>query len=389
MIVEDIDIIREEGILVPFKIVDVKKGGFLVVVKDHYGFVPFNLMPWNYYLAKYWEPVAMSLKTETFYGKILEIYRTDNNEISRIYIDARMSPLAKADLCINEDYQGIVMFKKPFGVFIDIGYHFKWKCGSLKGLVHQSKFPNPESFDLCEPGQIINVNYFGRNEQGLCFTVEGYVDLYTKYAGKKVWVRVIRNWDGSLSFRAEDRYKTIMPITKSIYEEKKDLVIDSVKYLSDGEIIDCEVLDIKEYADVFVVKWFSQSAFKKYIGKTLQVKVCRKEDGELDFLIFDRYKAEMSLEIDIYENPDLVKSTIDSWRDSEIVNCEVLDVDLDKEQFLIKWLPQETENMEVESEWSHETELPDIRLKVVGKIDLDLINQKTRPKKKSIRALQK
>ena len=345
--VENIEKMRENQDVVPLKIIEIKKGGFLVKMSNLCALVPFNLMPWSYYQAQYWEAVAPSLQGKTFQGKFFDMYRTpDNSGIFRLFADATPTKLTEPELKINENYQGIVILKKAFGVFIDIGYHFNWACGTLRGLIHKSKFSGQEAFNNCEPGHTLTVNYFGKNEQGLCFTMPGYIDLYTKYAGKKVSIKTIRNWDGSLSFKAEEKYTAIIPITKNIYEEKKDFIIEAVSYLSNGETIECQVIDVKENSDIFVVKWLFEDAFKRYTGKKVRVRVCRKDEENVGFVAEDKYKAIMPIKKNIYgEKISVLKKLMKQWADGTIINCEVLEADYENELFSVKLLQnQELEN---------------------------------------------
>jgi len=79
----------------------------------------------------------------------------------------------------------------------------------------------------------------------------------------------------------------------------------------------------------------------------------------------------------------LVKETMTSLTDGEHIDCVVLDVDIYTEQFVIKYLLKE------QIERLPNTELPEVNLKVIGKIELKEMNQRTRPKKKSKNQLKK
>lgn len=465
---DNFEIFKEQEVILSCRIIDIRKGGFLVMIKGLCAFVPFDYMPWNYYQTKSWEAVAASLKGMSFYGKISRIDKTiDKTGIFRIYVDATFTPMSQVELSVNECYKGIVTLKKPYGVFVDVGYHFNWKCGSLPGLLHVSKFSDAETFQLCEPGQTIATTYLGKNEQGMCFECEGFVDLHTRFAGKTILVTISKKIDGSLSLRTEDNYKAILPVTKYIYEDKKDWILDTVKEWKEGDTIECEVLDVKSFSDVFVVKWLPENDFKKNIGKTVSVKVSKNEDGDMTFVANDRYKAEMPLTKDIYgKQLQTVTDAVTSWPDGKSLQCKVLDADFNSNLFVVQWLPNkdlvayigktvrakvcktkadkpdflvenkymaemplkksiydknhpwieeivmslsdgeiidcEVIDVDVYTEkftikWLSEekigrlpdTELPDINLKVVGKIEIEELNQRTRPKKKSNTQLNK
>ena len=338
---KDIEMLMRQEMMVPFKIVEIKKGGFLAIMKNICVYIPFNLMPWNYPHLKSWEALASQLKEVPFSGKIFRIERTsDNKGISRVFVDATQSPFTEPELCFNMCYKGIVTLKKVWGAFVDIGHHFDWRSGSLQGLLHATKFPSTDSFNLCETGQIIGVRYLGKTEQGLIFEKEDYEDLHTKYVGKTVSVKIGRNCDGALNFTVDDSHKAIMPLTKSIYGEKKDWFMNAAKGWAVGDVVDCEVLDVKPHTDVFVVKWLPENDFKKNIGKTVQVKVYKNEDGNMDFVTNDKYKAIMPLNNSIYDEELLiVKNAMEVWPYGKIIQCEILDADFNSEQFVVKWLP--------------------------------------------------
>lgn len=346
-LLENIEIVKDQGIEVPFRIVDIKKGGFLVKIEGLYGYVPFSRMPWTYPHLQCWDFAFPMLTGKSFMGKVYSIERKKNITeegagFIRVYVDATSNLLTKTDLFRNTDYHGVVIRKMLHGAMVDIGCHFNWKCGSLPGILPVSKFPDSESFRLCKPGQIIGVRYLLKKEQGLYFEKDDYIDLHTKYTGKTVSVKVYRRWDGSLHFRVEDRYKAILPVTRSIYGEGKDWIMNTVKDWSDGDIIDCEVLDVKSYTDLFVIKWLPENDFEKNIDKTVRVKVFRDEEGHLDFVANGRYKTEIPLTKAIYGGKILsVKNAMKNWFDGKIINCKVLEADLDTGQYVVKWLPNE------------------------------------------------
>jgi len=353
LLLDHVESIKEQEIVSRFKIVDIKKKGFLIRIKGLYAYVPFHRMPWTYPNSNCWETITYSLVKRTFFGKIFRLDRhPDHPELYRMYIDATVTKLREATLSVNEKYTGIVILKTVYGVFVDIGHHFDWKCGSLPGLLHLSQFSSPEEHSLCEIGQLMEVKYWGKNEKGLQFGREDTPDLQTKYSDKKnIQVKICINEEGIRSYLVDDIYKATMPITKSIYGENKRLVYRMMNSWVDGQIVDCEVLKIDTRFNTIVVKWMPNDsifeefelqcqALSAYIGKVVMAKVCRKEDDkDTTFLIEDQFDAVLSTKKYIYGHKrSLVKNALTQWQDGEIIECKIIDVNKLSKQFTIKWL---------------------------------------------------
>ena len=298
---ENIEMIKDMELVIPFKIIDIKDNSFLIKTKGLYAYVHFSRMPWKYRYLECWEAVFPSLKGKIFFGKVLQINKKSDNKGSRwIYVDAAATILKEAELYYNMDYRGIVILKKLDGVIVDIGCHFDWKCGSLQGYLHQSRFSTPESFIDCKPGQEIIVSYLDKNAKGFVFTYEGYVDLRMEYTGATVKAKVCRNAAGYCSFMVEDKYKAKIPIIKSIYGEDMVLIKNVAKYWLDGEVIDCKVLSVNPRDELFTLKLLpmneieSEQYFqdmKKYVGETVPVSIHRNGANEPTLFVENKYRA--------------------------------------------------------------------------------------------------
>ena len=341
-LIENIEKIKERGSIVPFDIVDIQKDWFLIKTNGLYAYVPFDCMPWTYSNTKCWEAIFFSLEKKKFFGKVFRIDRKpDKPGHIRIFVDATTTLVKEAKLYHNKDYRGIVILKTAYGVFVDIGYHFHWRCGSLTGLFHRSKFPDHESFLVCEPGQIVVVNYFGENEKGMIFEKEGYIDLNEKYTGKTVRVKVYRYDDGTLDFLVEGKYNAKMPVNQSIYDNKKT----AMQYIMDswigGEFIDCEVLHVIQSKERFILKYlFPENHIINNIGETIQVNVYRSQNGSLYLLSEDKYKVEMPVTKSIYgKRLNMVKKAMKYWQGNETIICQVIDIDFTTELLQVKWTP--------------------------------------------------
>jgi hypothetical protein len=340
----NLEVIKEQELVVPFKIVDIRKDCFLIKIKGLFAYVPFDCMPWKYHHPKNWEAIFSSLEKQTFFGKVTRIDRKiDGSENLRIYTDASVTLLKEANLSTNHDYKGIVIQKKQYGVFVDIGYHFDWKCGSLVGLLHYSRFPNAEAFHACEPGQTVVVNYLGKNEHGLTFEKQGFVDL-TEYAGKTVRVRVFKDADGNTDFLTDEKYKSTIPVRKSNYSNKKAAMKNLIQSWHDGELLDCEVLYVIPGSDVLALKYnFPENHIINYIGKTVQVRFSTDKSGVFDLVEENaQYKVIMPVTKPLYwKKSKYIRNMMQYLQDSEIIDCGVADIDYQRGLLVVKWAPDE------------------------------------------------
>ena len=359
LLLDHFESIKEQEIVSRFRIVDIKKKGFLIRTKGLYAYVPFHRMPWTYPNANCWEAIVSSLKKRTFFGKVFRLDRhPDQPDLFRMYFDATVTKLQEATLSVNEKYTGIVLLKTSYGVFVDIGHHFDWKCGSFTGLLHLSQFSSPEEHELCEAGQMIVVKYWGKTEKGLQFGRDDTPDLQSKYTGKKIQVKVCINEEGVRSFMADDQYRATIPLTRTIYGDRKKLVRKTMSSWTDGQLVDVEVLRIDPRFNIVVAKWapdeeyfreydLQSAALQSYIGKIVPVKVCRKEgEEEATFLIDEQdnqFRAVLSTKRSYYDKKiNFVKNAISTWPDGEIIKCEVISAHLLSKTLVVKWvMPEE------------------------------------------------
>lgn len=150
----------------PFKIVEAKNSGFLAKVKGLYAFIGFNYMPWKYDTVDEWKAMAPSLTGNTFMCNIVDVNR-DNN---RVTLNGDVPQFDKAELTPGKKYIGLIIKIAKYGVFIDIGYHFDWKYGSLRGLLHKSLLAeNEKMYDFVVGQEIMTVYQEHKDEGSLTF----------------------------------------------------------------------------------------------------------------------------------------------------------------------------------------------------------------------------
>ncbi|MCL1932668.1 MAG: hypothetical protein FWF53_02480 [Candidatus Azobacteroides sp.] len=174
-LVENLENQRVKNKNLPFKIADIKDRGFVVKVSGLYAFISFYHMPWKYSNINYWTAIFPKLIGKIFYCRV---YSIKKDPILSIIIDGRIPQFKKPELTIGKNYKGIITEKSKYGIFIDIGYHFDWRCGSFVGLLHKSQFDSMQLFSDCSVGDEIEILYQGLNEKGqLVFSQIGEMTL--------------------------------------------------------------------------------------------------------------------------------------------------------------------------------------------------------------------
>ena len=201
---ENIEYVREQELIVPFKIVTIKTGGFQVRIQGLYGYIPFKLMPWNYRNADCWVSVFSMLKEKTFYGKVIQVDRSPVlRRVSRIIVDATMMQFKDVYLYSDEDYKGIVFHKAKNSVFVDIGFHFNWKSDEIR-----------------------------------------------KYRKCIVTVFVYMNEGKEPLFFVDNKYPAILECSATTMKELK-------RHLFDGAMIHCKINEVRK-AGCFSIKWIKK-----------------------------------------------------------------------------------------------------------------------------------
>lgn len=154
--------VQEKEIAIPFVIESVLSYGFLVKIGGLNATISFDNMPWRYNSKGDWQVVSPHLIGKEFYGEVTNIIST--NIPFRIRVSAKSHVLKSKKLILYKEYKVVVISKKRYGVFIDVGYHFQWKYGSVVSLIHKSAFPDLEDYEQAQRGQVISTYFHGRGE---------------------------------------------------------------------------------------------------------------------------------------------------------------------------------------------------------------------------------
>ena len=252
----------ENNDTLPFKIVEIKTYGFLTKVLGLYSFVPFSFMPWRYSDANSWVAVAPSLINRKFYCKVQEFDKAKGS----IILDAGLPQFKVAELIEGEAYKGLITRIADFGVFIDIGFHFEWKCGSLLGLLHKSQLAAYEELNDFSLGQEITTIYKEMNPDGkpvFCNDKEKKDwenGIPQKLVGQTTWVNVVRKIDNeAVELFVEGKYKARLIVDKQLHSwQTKNKIFEALNELSDGEMLHCEVIGCNEKSRTMIINWFTE-----------------------------------------------------------------------------------------------------------------------------------
>jgi hypothetical protein len=376
-LIDNIEKQKEENNSLPFKIISIKNKGFAVKVAGLYAYISFNHMPWQYKNNIAWKAIFPFITGKVFFCKV---FRIEKDPIF-ILINAEIPQFQKAEINCIEKYKGVVINKTRFGIFADIGYSFKWKCGSLVGLLHKSNFNDIEEYDKIEIGQIIEsffLGYFEENQMILGNNPEmkvWYSGELDYYIGKDVQVKVIKTDTEKNAFKVEGKYPATLSLTSLNYPENKTQIKQAIKNLNNDEIIHCKVLGVNKKLRLFHLKWemkleietscsrgkqikeligntedrktskqktTNQAIGQKLemIGKTVKVSVVKREDKyrrkKNIYLVENKYKGELNSVNEYYKiSKKELKQAERNLSDGETIECEV--IGLRNHVLILKW----------------------------------------------------
>lgn len=247
---------------IPFKIVEVKDSGFLTKVKGIFSYISFHYMPWKYNDIDSWKAIAPKLIGKKF---LCKIYRIEKDPIA-IVLNGEFPQFENAELTIGEEYKGLIIKTADYGLFIDIGYHFDWKCGSMVGLLHKTQLADSENLDDYKLGQELQTIYHKTNKKGqIIFSndrekVDWEIGRPQKLIGQTTWATVIRHDDNTtIDLLVEGKYRALLKVDKNAYAPKYRKEIKSAKNkLKHSETIHCEVTGMLEIDRMLKVNWLTE-----------------------------------------------------------------------------------------------------------------------------------
>ncbi|MFV0267526.1 MAG: hypothetical protein ACK5HT_10375 [Draconibacterium sp.] len=294
---------------IPFVVYDIRQKGFIVKTGGLFAYVSFNHMPWKYYDSDSWKAIFPTLTGKIFFGKI---YHYKKNPLS-IILDGETPQFKKYDLIENEQCKGVVIRKAAYGVFVDIGYGFKWKCGSITGLLHKRNFDTEEAFDQVKAGDIIEPTFWGYNQDGQPVLginpqlKEWFTGNMDRFFGTVVPVKIVKELDKSTTYLVEDRYRATLPTIKSIYGTKRTKMKNATKKFEAGDIIHCEVIKVNYKNRSLQLKWESGHEIEEILSRhrpdtSNDIRESKKEQPNLDNTIENIIDGESSKKLNRIRN---------------------------------------------------------------------------------------
>lgn len=241
-----------------FRIVEPKTNGFVIKIGGLFAFIPFNNFGWSYRSLEIWSNVSKSLVGAYFKGKI----STYNKERPSIFVDAQEQKFQIPHLEIGKSYDCVISNKKDYGVFVDLGVHYNWRCGSILGLIHESSFAKPYKTDEWIEGEITSVLFHGYDEKERLILGEIYSrpipiqERVEPLLGTIQLVNVKVGENGRYSFSLFDKYLVGMPILKAIYPKTRRVIRSYLKELKDGDQVYCELLEMNMKKRKFIARLY-------------------------------------------------------------------------------------------------------------------------------------
>lgn len=350
----------------PFRINQIKEKGFVIKINGLFGFISFYHMPWRYDDLESWKYVFKYLQDKTFFCKI---HKFEKEPLS-ITVNGDVPQFKKLILTKDSEYEGVIIKKTRYGLFVDFGLNSNWQCGSFVQLLHKSNIEKAEYSEL-KCGDTFKVFYTGETEENLAtFKSENKINC-EELIGKMVKVEIKKNFNNQITYLIEGKHKGTVPVTKEHYPNQKKYIRQALSNLNEGETIHCEVVNITKNKQLLQLKWIIESEIEKaferepsdiisnnaayniqtrldneildklkMIGKLVDVEVIKKEDqsGRLinKYLVSNKFQGDLLITNDNYQISDKEKSMIEkNFQDNETLKCTVMSIDKNKAK--IRW----------------------------------------------------
>ncbi len=146
----------------PFWINQIKEKGFVIKINVLYGFISLYHMPWRYDDLESCKHVFEYLQDKTFFCKI---HKFEKEPLS-ITVNGDVPQFKKLSLTKDSEYEGVIIKKSRYGIFVDFGFNFNWQCGSFVQLIHKSNIDKAEYSEL-KCGELFKAFYTGESEENI------------------------------------------------------------------------------------------------------------------------------------------------------------------------------------------------------------------------------
>ena len=263
----------QNGEHVPFKIEACNDRGFLVKTFGLFAFVAFRYMPWYYSDMNVWSVIFPRLKGKILFGRVHSITVSE-----RIYIvlDGSVHVFKSYQLEHHTAYNGIVTRKSDYGVFVELGHLFDWKCGSIEGLKHRTQFGKLKYFNEVQVGQEIEVYFLGMNANGQpCFgnsrkDPAWYNGTLEAMTGQCVSVKVRNPFKNGAELLVNGRFKGTIS-----GKQRSASISSALDKLPDKSVIFCRVDGLNKQRNKIYLEWMTTDieAYRKAVLLSLGIKL--------------------------------------------------------------------------------------------------------------------
>jgi len=247
---------------ISFKIVKRTKKGFLIKVGGLFGYVHSDKMPWQYKSHKKWDLIESKIIDKVFYSKIIEFVKKP----VKIVLDSRVHEFEKLDITDTIQIVGTIIDKVKYGIFVEFGWFFDWKYGSLVGLIHKSNVKDFTSLNQLKKGSDISCFFYGKINDKIVladeyFQIEWINGSLDKFIGTTQKVTINFNENLEKEYYVEGEFLAILPIIKTYYSnsEKKRLK-KILNKINTDTIAECEVVGINYKKRHLILKWINNLA---------------------------------------------------------------------------------------------------------------------------------
>ncbi|MBW6501325.1 MAG: hypothetical protein K0B05_08030 [Bacteroidales bacterium] len=261
-LVSELEKKQKANLTLPCFVTNIKETGLIVKVSGLYAYMSFNHAFWRYHLVDSWKVIFHKIIDQKFY---CQVYQIKKNPIS-IVVNGNLPQFTEPELIVGKQYPGIVIAKKKFGIFIEIGYYFDWKHGSLVGLLFKQFFGPDYSFCDCQVGDEIETTFIKKNDSGqLLFSnnqklSDWYFDKPQKLVGQIVNVRIkkLPNREQP-EYLVMDKYQALLNLRNRDYPTKyRKKLRQIIGNLPDGAIINCEVTGYNDNFQTLDLIWIAE-----------------------------------------------------------------------------------------------------------------------------------
>ncbi len=267
-LVENLEKFQQEKKVLPFYIQKVTKTGFVVKIGGLYSFLSISHMPWHYNDKTSWKSVAKYLVNKKFYGTI---YSLKKNPL-KIIVDAKTHIFKDAELYPHAEYNGVVLKKVDYGLFIDIGYDFNWHHGSLVGLVYKPKKTISNAFNKIKEGTIISTIFVEKREEDgkILLQIKSITDDLENHKKQREieWIKT-KELEGTIQairvvidkneknyffedYENKEIYKVKILVSKKNYPKKTNKIVQKIlTHQTHNDFLECKILYITKNKIIF------------------------------------------------------------------------------------------------------------------------------------------